>query len=144
MDTPSILRESVLKEAVMSEIYTIGIDLAKTVFQLCAFDRTGKKLVNRSLRRNQVIKFLSNTEPCLVGMEACGSSHYWAREIEKLGHEVKLMRLSMLSLMLKRIRMIALTRKPFVKQFAGQRCDSFQLKVKSSKLYYYFIVNDKA
>lgn len=75
----------------MSEIYIIGIDLAKTVFQLCAFDRTGKKLINRSLRRNQVIKFLSNIEPCLVGMEACGSSHYWAREIEKLGHEVKLM-----------------------------------------------------
>lgn len=65
----------------MSEIYTIGIDLAKSVFQLCAFDRAGKKLINRSLRRNQVIKFLSNIEPCLVGMEACGSSHYWAREI---------------------------------------------------------------
>lgn len=75
----------------MSDIYTIGIDLAKSVFQLCAFDKTGKKLINRSLKRNQVIKFLSNIAPCLIGMEACSSSHYWAREIKKLGHEVKLM-----------------------------------------------------
>ncbi|MDI5878025.1 MULTISPECIES: IS110 family transposase [Shewanella] len=75
----------------MSDIYTIGIDLAKSVFQLCAFDKAGKKLVNRALRRNQVIKFLSNIAPCLIGMEACASSHYWAREIRKLGHEVRLM-----------------------------------------------------
>ena len=64
----------------MKSIHTIGIDLAKSVFQLCAFDKTGKKIINKVLRRNQVLRFLSNLEPCLIGMEACGSSHYWARE----------------------------------------------------------------
>ncbi|QUX96110.1 IS110 family transposase [Marinomonas sp. CT5] len=75
----------------MDTIYTVGIDLAKSVFQICAFNRAGKKLINKVLRRNQVLKFLSNIGPFLIGMEACGSSHYWAREIKKLGHTVKLM-----------------------------------------------------
>lgn len=75
----------------MKSVHTIGIDLAKSVFQLCAFDKAGKKIINKVLRRNQVLRFLSNLEPCLIGMEACGSSHYWAREIKKLGHTVKLM-----------------------------------------------------
>ena len=75
----------------MDTIHTVGIDLAKSVFQICAFNRAGKKLFNKMLRRNQLLRFLSNIEPCLIGMEACGSSHYWAREISKLGHTVKLM-----------------------------------------------------
>ncbi|EAT11590.1 IS110 family transposase [Bermanella marisrubri] len=75
----------------MNQIHAIGIDLAKSVFQVCAFDEYGKKLLNKALRRNQVLKFLANIEPCLVGMEACGSAHYWAREIKKLGHKVRLM-----------------------------------------------------
>tara|TARA_R110001583_G_scaffold169781_1_gene322977 strand:- start:14448 stop:14825 length:378 start_codon:yes stop_codon:yes gene_type:complete len=75
----------------MYTIHTIGIDLAKSVFQLCAFNKVGKKIINKVLRRNQVLKFLTNIEVCLVGMEACGSAYYWAREIRKLGHTVKLM-----------------------------------------------------
>ncbi|MCP4343384.1 MAG: transposase, partial [Desulfobulbaceae bacterium] len=58
---------------------TVGIDLAKNMFQIHAVDERGKVVVKKQLRRNQVIPFFSNLEPCLVGMEACGGAHYWAR-----------------------------------------------------------------
>ncbi len=73
------------------KITTVGIDLAKNVFQIHAVDQRGKVVVKKQLRRNQVIPFFTNLEPCLVGMEACGSAHYWARKLELLGHTAKLM-----------------------------------------------------
>ncbi len=73
------------------KITTVGLDLAKNVFQVHAIDGTGKVLVRRSLRRRQMMPFFGKLEPCLIGIEACGTSHYWAREIAALGHEVKLM-----------------------------------------------------
>ncbi len=73
------------------KITTVGIDLAKSVFQIHAVDEHGKMAVKKQLKRNQVIPFFSNLEPCLVGMEACGGAHYWARKLEQLGHTVKLM-----------------------------------------------------
>lgn len=73
------------------EITTIGLDLAKSVFQVHAVDKFGAVLVRRALRRSQVLAFFSKLNPCLVGIEACGTSHYWGREIAKLGHEVRLM-----------------------------------------------------
>ncbi len=72
-------------------VTTIGIDLAKTIFQVHGVTEDGGVAFNRSLRRHQVLPFLAKLEPCLIGMEACGISHYWAREISKLGHQVKLM-----------------------------------------------------
>jgi transposase len=75
----------------MSEIITIGIDIAKNVFQIHGVDETGGGVVRRQLRRRQVLPFFHRLPACLVGMEACASSHHWAREIGKLGHEVKLM-----------------------------------------------------
>ncbi len=72
-------------------ISTIGLDLAKNVFQVHGIDNTGKVIVRRSLRRRQMIPFFSKLEPCLIGIEACGTSHFWARELQALGHEVKLM-----------------------------------------------------
>jgi len=72
-------------------ITTIGVDLAKTIFQVHGVTDEGKVAFNRSLRRNQVLPFFSKLDPCLIGMEACGTSHHWAREISALGHEVKLM-----------------------------------------------------
>jgi transposase len=68
----------------------IGIDLAKMVFQLHGVDRQEKVGLRRKLRRNQMLGFFRALPPCLVGMEACASSHYWARELMKLGHTVKL------------------------------------------------------
>ena len=72
-------------------VTTIGIDLAKHVFQVHAVDATGKVIVRRALRRAQVLPFFAKLSPCLVGMEACGTSHHWARELIALGHTVKLM-----------------------------------------------------
>ena len=72
------------------QISTIGIDLAKNVFQVHGVDAEGKVVLVRQLRRGQMMTFLAKLEPCLIGMEACATSHHWAREITKLGHEVKL------------------------------------------------------
>lgn len=73
------------------EITTIGLDLAKTVFQVHAVDREGNVVVKKALRRTQLLAFFKQTPHCLVGIEACGTSHFWARELTKLGHEVRLM-----------------------------------------------------
>jgi transposase len=71
-------------------IVTIGLDLAKQVFQVHGIDAEGKIAVRRQLRREGVEAFFKDLAPCLVGLEACGSAHYWARRIAALGHEVRL------------------------------------------------------
>ena len=73
------------------KITTIGIDLAKEVFQIHGVDKHGKIVLRKQLRRNKMTKFFANLEPCLIGMEACGSSHHWARKLGEFGHAVKLM-----------------------------------------------------
>jgi transposase len=73
------------------EVTTIGLDLAKNVFQVHGANRIGEAVVRRTLRRAQVLRFFEQLGPCRVGIEACGTSHYWAREIAKFGHEVRLM-----------------------------------------------------
>jgi transposase len=69
----------------------IGLDLAKSVFQVHGIDARAKVVITKQLRRSAVLEFFANLPACLVGMEACASAHYWAREIKKLGHEVRLM-----------------------------------------------------
>ena len=73
------------------QITTIGLDIAKNVFQVHGIDATEKVVVRKQLRRSQVLAFFKALSPCLVGMEACATAHYWAREFTKLGHEVRLM-----------------------------------------------------
>ena len=75
----------------MTQIITIGIDLAKSVFQIHGVDAAGNVVVRRQLRRGQVLAYFASLPPCLVGMEACSSAHFWAREIAKFGHTVRLM-----------------------------------------------------
>lgn len=75
----------------MKKISIVGLDLAKTVFQVHAVDGAGAVVVRRALRRAEVLKFFAKLDKCLVGMEACSSAHYWARQIMALGHDVKLM-----------------------------------------------------
>jgi transposase len=75
----------------MKEVSTIGLDLAKIVFQVHGVDGSGKTVIRRQLRRGQVLPFFKKLAPCLVGLEACATSHYWAREITALGHEVRMM-----------------------------------------------------
>src|SRR3981189_1923387 len=72
-------------------ITTIGIDLAKNVFQVHGTDERGKAVVTKVLRRSQMMQFFTQLPPCLIGMEACGSAQYWARKLTALGHTVRLM-----------------------------------------------------
>jgi transposase len=75
----------------MSEVSTIGLDLAKHVFQVHGVDEQGNVVVRKQLRRGAVVKFFADLPPCTVGIEACSSAHYWARELSSLGHAVRLM-----------------------------------------------------
>lgn len=73
------------------EVVTVGLDLAKNVFQVHAIGADGAVLIRRKLRRTEVIRFFAELPRCLVGMEACASAHHWARELMAIGHEVRLM-----------------------------------------------------
>jgi transposase len=73
------------------QVSRFGLDLAKNVFQVHGVDATGAVVVQRQLRRGQVVKFFAAQPPALIGMEACGSAHHWARVLGALGHEVRLM-----------------------------------------------------
>ena len=75
----------------MEQMATIGLDIAKSVFQVHGIGKSGSVVVQRRLRRSQVLAFFSKQSPCVVGIEACASSHFWAREIGALGHDVRLM-----------------------------------------------------
>jgi transposase len=74
----------------MEQVSTIGLDLAKTLFQVHGVDAAGAVVVRRTLRRSQVLAYFARLPRCLVGMEACATAHYWARELIKLGHDVRL------------------------------------------------------
>ena len=72
-------------------ITTVGIDLAKNVFQVHGVDARGKVVLRKQLKREQVARFFVNLPPCLIGMEACASAHHWGRKLERFGHTVRLM-----------------------------------------------------
>jgi transposase len=72
------------------EITTVGLDLAKSWFQVHGADAQGRPLLRKKLARGKLLAFFAGLPPCLIGMEACGSAHHWARELIKLGHEVRL------------------------------------------------------
>ena len=73
------------------EITTIGLDLAKNVFQVHGVNERGKAVLRKQLKRDQVAPFFANLPPCLIGIEACASAHHWARKLQALGHTVRLM-----------------------------------------------------
>jgi len=75
----------------MEAITTIGLDIAKSVFQVHGIDAAGNVVVRRQLKRRYVLIFFQKLPPCLVGIEACASSHHWSRELQALGHTVRLM-----------------------------------------------------
>ena len=74
----------------MKNVSTIGLDLAKKVFQVHGIDASGTVVIRRSLRRDRVVAFFAKLPRCLIGMEACATAHYWARELRKLGHDARL------------------------------------------------------
>lgn len=73
------------------KITTVGIDLAKNVFQIHGVDEQGKAMLKKQIKREQMAVFFVNLPPCLIGMEACGSAHHWARKLQEMGHTVRLM-----------------------------------------------------
>ena len=75
----------------MNEITTVGLDLAKHVFQVHGVDASGATVLRKRLRRGEVLAFFARLPGCLVGLEACATAHYWARELQAVGHEVRLM-----------------------------------------------------
>ena len=75
----------------MRAVRTIGLDIAKSVFQVHGVDAGGQVVIRRKLKRRYVLAFFEKLRPCLVGMEACGTSHHWSRELQALGHRVRLM-----------------------------------------------------
>jgi transposase len=75
----------------MQAVTTIGLDIAKSVFQVHGIDAEGNVLIRRQLKRRYVLAFFQKLPPCLVGIEACATSHHWSRELRALGHTVRLM-----------------------------------------------------
>jgi transposase len=73
------------------KITTIGIDLAKNVFQVHGIDAQGKTVLKKQIKRDEMTVFFANLSPCLIDIEACGSAHHWARKLQSQGHTVKLM-----------------------------------------------------
>ena len=73
----------------MQAITTIGLDIAKSVFQVHGVDAEGNVVIRRQLKRRYVLTFFQKLPPCLVGIEACASSHHWSRELQALGHTVR-------------------------------------------------------
>jgi transposase len=74
----------------MQTITTIGLDIAKSVFQVHGVDAGGQAVIRRQLKRRHVLAFFQKLTPCLVGIEACASAHHWSRELQALGHTVRL------------------------------------------------------
>src|SRR5678809_1209058 len=75
----------------MQAITTIGLDIAKSVFQVHGIDAAGQAIIRRQLKRRYVLTFFQKLPPCLIGIEACATSHHWSRELQALGHTVRLM-----------------------------------------------------
>ena len=75
----------------MGEVITIGLDIAKSIFQVHGVDEAGAILIRKRISRAKMLEFFANLKPCLVGIEACPAAHHWGRELQALGHTVKLM-----------------------------------------------------
>jgi transposase len=94
------------------QITTIGLDLAKHIFQVHGIDANEGVVEKRRLRRGQVLSYFAKLAPCRVGMEACATAHFWARELRRLGHDVLLIPLSMSRRTSSAARTMRRTRRP--------------------------------
>jgi transposase len=115
----------------MQTVTTIGLDIAKSVFQVHGVDAAGQVVVRRQLKRGHVVAFFQKLPPCLVGIEACASSHYWSRELQALGHTVRLMPPTYVKPYVKRQKNDMA--RQFVRQSPEPICGSYQPRRLSSK-----------
>ena len=107
----------------MQTVTTIGLDIAKSVFQVHGVDAAGQVVVRRQLKRRYVLAFFQKLPPCLIGIEACASSHYWSRELQALGHTVRLMPPAYVKPYVKRQKNdMPLTPRPSVRRSPGPTC----------------------
>ena len=112
------------------QVTTIGLDIAKNVFQVHAIDTAEKVVVRKQLRRSQVLEFFKALPACLVGMEACATAHYWARELTKLGHLVRLMPAKDVKAY---VRMMPLTPRRSVRRCDARPCVLYRSNRQSSR-----------
>ena len=113
------------------QVTTIGLDIAKNVFQVHAIDPAGKVVVRKQLRRNQVVEFFKALPASLVGMEACATAHYWARELTK--HQVRLMSAKDVKACVKRNKMMPLTPRRSVRRCDARPCVLYRSNRQSSR-----------
>ena len=106
------------------EISTVGLDLAKSVFQVHGVDLEGNVVVRRTLRRAQVLPFFAKLRLCLVGMEACGTAHHWARELIRLSHDVRMMPPAYVKPYVKRGKTDANDAEAILRQAQGELCEA--------------------
>jgi transposase len=112
----------------MHTVTTIGLDIAKSVFQVHGIDVAGQVVVRRQLKRRFVLSFFEKLPPCLVGIEACASSHHWSRELQALGHTVRLMPPAYVNPTSSGRRTTPRMRKRFAKRSRGPTCGSCRPK----------------
>ena len=117
----------------MQTITTIGLDIAKSVFQVHGVDATGQVVIRRQLKRRSVLAFFQKLPPCLVGIEACASSHHWSRELQALGHTVRLMPPAYVKPYVKRQKNDMADAERFAKRSPEPTCGSFQQRRLSSR-----------
>src|SRR5512147_1796646 len=120
------------KGASTMQITTIGIDLAKNVFQVHGVNERGKAVLRKQLRRGQVAAFFANLPTCTVGMEACGGAHHWARKLQAMGHTVKLMAPQFIKPYVKSNKNDTADAEQSARQSVGQRCASCRSRTSSN------------
>ena len=114
-------------------VTTIGLDIAKSVFQVHGVDAVGQVVIRRQLKRRYVLKFFEKLSPCLVGIEACASSHYWSRELQALGHSVRLMPPAYVRPYVKLRRTMPLMLRRYARRSPEPICGSCQPRLLNSK-----------
>lgn len=117
-----------------SVITTIGLDIAKSVFQVHGIDAEGKVVVRQQLKRARVLAFFKKQAPCLVGIESCASSHHWSRELQALGHTVRLMPPAYVQPYVKRQRTMRPMPRRSAKRCNGRTCASCPRKPSSNRV----------
>jgi transposase len=122
----------------MGQVVTIGLDIAKSVFQVHGIDAEGGVVLRRQLRRAYVLPFFAKQPPCLIGVEACATAHHWARELGKLGHEVRLMPPSYVKAYLKRQKNDAADAEAICEAVSRPTCVLSRQRVPNSRVLWSF------
>lgn len=115
-------------------VTTVGLDLAKSIFQIHGIDARGRAVLKRRIRRRGLLAFFEELPACLVGMEACSSAHHWARELVALGHDVRLVPPQYAKPYVKRTSRMRRMPKQFVKRSAARTCGSFRSNRRRAKV----------